>query len=57
MTAAPAWPRSSSTTDFDFKAFADHLAARLPAYAHPLFIRISASLDSTETFKQKKHQS
>jgi len=41
--------------EFDFKAFADHLARRLPSYAHPLFVRISASLDSTETFKQKKH--
>jgi fatty-acyl-CoA synthase len=39
---------------FDFCAFADHLARRLPAYAHPLFVRISAELDSTETFKQKK---
>jgi fatty-acyl-CoA synthase len=42
--------------DFNLNAFADHLAARLPAYAHPLFLRISASLDATETFKQKKHQ-
>ena len=42
--------------DFDFTALADHLAARLPVYAHPLFLRISASLDATETFKQKKHQ-
>jgi fatty-acyl-CoA synthase len=41
---------------FDLTAFADHLAARLPAYAQPLFVRISASLDATETFKQKKHQ-
>ncbi len=40
---------------FDVRAFAAHLAARLPAYAQPLFIRISASLDSTETFKQRKH--
>jgi fatty-acyl-CoA synthase len=40
---------------FDVNALADHLAERLPAYAHPLVIRISASLDSTETFKQKKH--
>lgn len=39
---------------FDFKRLADHLARRLPPYAHPLFLRISASLDSTETFKQKK---
>ncbi|HLZ05439.1 MAG TPA: long-chain-acyl-CoA synthetase [Bradyrhizobium sp.] len=40
--------------DFDFKAFADHLARRLPSYAHPLFIRVCAKLDATETFKQKK---
>src|SRR5579871_254161 len=40
---------------FDFQTFTDHLARRLPAYAHPLFIRVSGSLDSTETFKQKKH--
>jgi fatty-acyl-CoA synthase len=42
--------------DFDCTAFADHLTARLPVYAQPLFLRISASLDATETFKQKKHQ-
>jgi fatty-acyl-CoA synthase len=40
--------------NFDFKGLADHLVRRLPTYAHPLFLRISASLDSTETFKQKK---
>jgi len=40
--------------DFDFKILTDHLARRLPPYAHPLFLRICASLDSTETFKQKK---
>jgi fatty-acyl-CoA synthase len=42
--------------DFDLAAFADHLSARLPAYAQPLFLRICASLDATETFKQKKQQ-
>ena len=41
--------------NFDFDLFADHLARRLPSYAHPLFVRLSAKLDSTETFKQKKH--
>ena len=39
---------------FDFAKFRDHLARRLPAYACPVFIRLSASLDNTETFKQKK---
>jgi fatty-acyl-CoA synthase len=39
---------------FDFAEFSDHLARRLPAYACPVFVRRVASLDSTETFKQKK---
>jgi fatty-acyl-CoA synthase len=42
--------------EFDIERFAGHLAARLPAYAQPLFLRISTSLDATETFKQKKQQ-
>jgi fatty-acyl-CoA synthase len=41
---------------FDFAVFATHLAQRLPAYAHPLFLRLVSSLDATETFKQKKQQ-
>jgi fatty-acyl-CoA synthase len=39
---------------FDFRAFGDHLARRLPAYACPVFVRICTTLDNTETFKQKK---
>jgi fatty-acyl-CoA synthase len=39
---------------FDLAEFADHLARRLPAYACPVFIRLCAALDNTETFKQKK---
>ena len=39
---------------FDLGAFAEHLAQRLPVYARPVAIRICTSLDSTETFKQKK---
>ena len=39
---------------FDFAGFNDHLSRRLPAYACPVFIRLCASLDATETFKQKK---
>jgi fatty-acyl-CoA synthase len=42
--------------DFDFAKLQHHLSRRLPAYAHPVFVRICAALDTTETFKQKKHQ-
>ena len=41
---------------FDFKVFADHLSGRLPPYAIPVFVRLCDALDTTETFKQKKHQ-
>jgi fatty-acyl-CoA synthase len=41
---------------FDLNAFAKHLSRRLPAYAIPLFLRYCASLDATETFKQKKQE-
>jgi fatty-acyl-CoA synthase len=41
---------------FDCKAFAEHLSRRLPAYAIPVFVRLSKALDVTETFKQKKQQ-
>ncbi|MGA2057272.1 MAG: long-chain-acyl-CoA synthetase [Bradyrhizobium sp.] len=39
---------------FDLAEFSDHLSRRLPAYACPVFVRLCAALDSTETFKQKK---
>jgi fatty-acyl-CoA synthase len=39
---------------FDFAEFSDHLSRRLPAYACPVFVRVSAALEATETFKQKK---
>ncbi|MBP0110706.1 MULTISPECIES: long-chain-acyl-CoA synthetase [Bradyrhizobium] len=39
---------------FDISALPVHLAQRLPAYARPVFIRISSEIDATETFKQKK---
>jgi fatty-acyl-CoA synthase len=41
---------------FDLVEFAGHLARRLPAYACPVMLRFCAALDTTETFKQKKHQ-
>jgi len=40
--------------DFDPVAFRAHMAAHLPAYARPLFLRLVKSLAVTETFKQKK---
>jgi fatty-acyl-CoA synthase len=41
---------------FDFRAFAEDLSRRLPAYAIPLLVRLSQALDATETFKQKKQE-
>jgi fatty-acyl-CoA synthase len=41
---------------FDLTEFQHHIARRLPAYARPVFVRVSATLETTETFKQKKHQ-
>jgi fatty-acyl-CoA synthase len=40
--------------DFDLVEFHHHMSRRLPAYACPVMVRICATLDSTETFKQKK---
>jgi fatty-acyl-CoA synthase len=40
---------------FDLEALQHHLSNRLPAYACPVAVRICAALDTTETFKQKKH--
>jgi fatty-acyl-CoA synthase len=40
---------------FDLGALQHHLSSRLPAYACPVAVRICAALDTTETFKQKKH--
>jgi fatty-acyl-CoA synthase len=41
---------------FDLGEFQSGLARRLPAYACPVFVRICAALDITETFKQKKQE-
>jgi fatty-acyl-CoA synthase len=40
---------------FDLGALQHHLSGRLPAYACPVVVRICATLATTETFKQKKH--
>ena len=38
---------------FDLAILRAHLAEALPPYARPLFVRLVASLATTETFKQK----
>jgi fatty-acyl-CoA synthase len=42
------------TAGFDPAALRAHLAARLPDYARPVFLRLVKDLEITETFKQKK---
>lgn len=42
--------------NFELSGLKTHLAAKLPAYARPLFLRQVTSLAVTETFKQKKQQ-
>lgn len=39
---------------FDFAVLRTHVEARLPSYARPAFIRVSSSLDMTDTFKHRK---
>jgi fatty-acyl-CoA synthase len=38
----------------DLKALRSYLAARLPDYARPVFLRIVGEIDVTATFKQRK---
>lgn len=40
--------------DFDFQSLLTHLRQELPAYAVPLFLRLSAEMETTGTFKHKK---
>ncbi|ACK85832.1 long-chain-acyl-CoA synthetase [Methylorubrum extorquens] len=40
--------------DFDLAHLHAEMETRLPAYARPLFLRLSGELGHTETFKQKK---
>jgi fatty-acyl-CoA synthase len=41
---------------FELAGLPPHLAARLPRYAHPLFLRISQEMAVTATFKHKKSE-
>ena len=40
--------------DFDLAAFRAEVAARLPAYARPVFVRLLPALEATGTFKPRK---
>jgi fatty-acyl-CoA synthase len=40
--------------EFDFTVLRQHLAASVPEYARPLFVRVRDTIDLTVTFKQKK---
>ncbi len=42
------------TAELDLEAFRDHLAAQLPDYARPVFLRLRPALEHTGTFKQRK---
>ncbi len=39
---------------FTLDTLSEHIAAQLPPYARPVFVRVTESLAVTETFKQKK---
>lgn len=41
-------------SEFDFKSLLSHLQQELPAYAIPVFIRLSQGMETTGTFKHKK---
>jgi fatty-acyl-CoA synthase len=41
--------------DFDLAGYAQHLAARLPEYARPLFLRFRETIEMTSTFKPRRN--
>jgi fatty-acyl-CoA synthase len=45
-----------AAADFDIAGLRAHVAAQLPAYARPLFLRLSLALEVTETFKHRKRE-
>lgn len=44
----------TTDTGFELAHFQKHVAANLPSYAHPLFIRLCDQLETTGTFKMTK---
>jgi fatty-acyl-CoA synthase len=43
-----------SETTLDLAALRAHLAAHLPDYAHPMFLRLCRAIETTSTFKHRK---
>lgn len=54
--APPAWRQSSPIRTLDFAQLRRHLTKRLPGYARPLFLRLTANIAATSTFKHNKNQ-
>ncbi len=44
------------SSSFDFDVFAQHVTAKLPRYARPLFLRLEEDLRVTSTFKHQKSE-
>ena len=42
--------------DFDLATLKSHIEAMLPRYARPVFLRLTAAIDKTETFRAKKSE-
>jgi fatty-acyl-CoA synthase len=42
--------------EFELAGFREHLAARLPDYARPVFLRIVSAIEITGTFKLRKQE-
>lgn len=45
---------NTALNNFDIQSFTDHIKAKLPSYAVPMFIRINQEVEITGTFKHKK---
>jgi fatty-acyl-CoA synthase len=40
--------------DIDLDGLCRHVIERLPSYARPVFLRLTAAIEATSTFKQRK---
>ena len=48
--------KDNVAAEFNLEHFYQQLAKQLPAYAIPVFLRFSSTVDKTDTFKHKKQQ-